>query len=100
MITIEITTLLELKESEILKERIQTLDMVSQYVGEYFTKDWVMKNVLKLSEEDMKNLEDKVEDEQNDLVNQQGMAAQQEIEKQAAQAPAAPEPEPEATPPA
>ena len=90
----------ELKESEILKERIQTLDMVSQYVGEYFTKDWVMKNVLKLSEEDMKNLEDKVEDEQNDLVNQQGMAAQQEIEKQAAQAPAAPESEPEATPPA
>ena len=90
----------ELKESEILKERIQTLDMVSQYVGEYFTKDWVMKNVLKLSEEDMKELEDKVEDDQEDLVNQQGMAAQQEIETQAAQPPAAPEPEPEAAPPA
>tara|TARA_B100000768_G_scaffold39913_1_gene38750 strand:- start:10608 stop:12224 length:1617 start_codon:yes stop_codon:yes gene_type:complete len=53
----------ELKESEILKERVQTLDMVSQYVGEYFTKDWVMKNVLKLSEEDIKDLEDKVDDE-------------------------------------
>jgi len=90
----------ELKESEILKERIQTLDMVSQYVGEYFTKDWVMKNVLKLSEEDMKELEDKVEDDQEDLVNQQGMAAQQEIERQAAQPPPAPEPEPEAAPPA
>ena len=37
--------------------------MVSQYVGEYFTKDWVMKNVLKLSEEDIKDLEDKVDDE-------------------------------------
>jgi len=90
----------ELKESEILKERIQTLDMVSQYVGEYFTKDWVMRNVLKLSEEDMKELEDKVEDDQEDLVNQQGMAAQQEIEAQAAQPPPAPEPEPEAAPPA
>ena len=90
----------ELKESEILKERIQTLDMVSQYVGEYFTKDWVMRNVLKLSEEDMKELEDKVEDDQEDLVNQQGMAAQQEIETQAAQPPPAPEPEPEAAPPA
>ena len=88
----------ELKESEILKERIQTLDMVSQYVGEYFTKDWVMRNVLKLSEEDMKELEDKVEDEQDDLDNQQGMAAQQEIETQAAQPSAAPEPE--AAPPA
>ena len=78
----------ELKESEILKERIQTLDMVSQYVGEYFTKDWVMKNVLRLSEEDMKDLEDKVED---DLDNEQ------EIETQTAQPPA--DPEPEATPP-
>ncbi|HAW04007.1 MAG TPA: hypothetical protein DCW83_04925 [Saprospirales bacterium] len=48
----------------------------------------------------MKELEDKVEDDQEDLVNQQGMAAQQEIERQAAQPPPAPEPEPEAAPPA
>ena len=53
----------ELKESELFKERIQTLDMINQYVGEYFTKDWVMKNILKLSEEDMKELEQKVDDE-------------------------------------
>ncbi len=91
----------ELKESEILKERIQTLDMVSQYVGEYFTKDWVMKNVLKLSEEDIKELEDKVEDDQEDLINQQSMAAQQEIENQAAQPSTPPEPEAQpSTPPA
>ena len=67
--------------------------MVSQYVGEYFTKDWVMKNVLKLSEEDMKELEDKVEDDQKDLINQQSMDAQQEIENQAAQPSTPPEPE-------
>ena len=53
----------ELKESELFKERIQTLDMINQYVGEYFTKDWVMKNILKLSEEDMKELEQEVDDE-------------------------------------
>ena len=74
----------ELKESEILKERVQTLDMVSQYVGEYFTKDWVMKNVLKLSEEDMKDLEDKVDEledknkEREDEAIQNHMSAQQQ----------------------
>ena len=53
----------ELKESELFKERIQTLDMVNQYVGDYFTKDWVMKNILKLSEEEMKSLDQDVDDE-------------------------------------
>ena len=49
----------ELKESEILRERIQTLDMVSQYVGPdgYFSKEWVMKNILHLSDDEAKNME-------------------------------------------
>ena len=53
----------ESKESEILKDRIQTLDMMQQYVGEYYTKEWVMRNVLKFSEEDMKEMEQDVDDE-------------------------------------
>ena len=52
----------ELKESDILKERVQTLDMLSQYVGEYFTKEWVMKTVLKLDAEEIKILSKDVED--------------------------------------
>ncbi len=32
----------ELKETEILKERLGTLDMVNPYVGDYFTKDWII----------------------------------------------------------
>ena len=59
----------ELKESELLKERIQTLDMIQPHVGEYFTKDWVMKNVLKLSEEDTKELDKEVDDENQDEVD-------------------------------
>ena len=60
----------ESKESEILKERIQTLDMMQQYVGEYYTKDWVMRNVLKFSEEDMKNMEQDVEDENKEKADE------------------------------
>ena len=81
----------ELKESEILKERIQTLDMVSQYVGEYFTKDWVMKNVLKLSEENMKELKDQVDEledknkeDEDEAIQNHMSAQQQQADQQAA----------------
>lgn len=46
----------ELKDAEILRERIQTLDQMSQYIGDYFTKDWVMKNVLMFSDEDIEQM--------------------------------------------
>jgi len=41
----------ELKDAELLRERIQTLDMMQQYVGEFFSKEWVMKNVLFFDED-------------------------------------------------
>jgi hypothetical protein len=53
----------ELKDAEILRERIQTLDMMQQYVGEYFSKDWVMKNVLMFDEETLDNMKTGIEDE-------------------------------------
>lgn len=53
----------ELKDSEILRERIATLDQISQYVGTYFTQEWVMRNVLQLSDDDIKELQKDVEKE-------------------------------------
>jgi hypothetical protein len=46
----------ELKESELLRERIQTLDQMSNYIGEFFSKEWVMKNVLMFSDDDIEQL--------------------------------------------
>jgi len=59
----------ELKDAELLRERLQTLDQVSQYVGDYFSKEWVMKNVLQFNDDDIKQVEkqsDEEEPEQND----------------------------------
>ena len=67
----------ELKESELLRERIGTLDGISQYVGEYFTKEWVLRNVLKISEEEMKKLNTDV-DVENDEKEKEAQAAQQD----------------------
>ncbi len=53
----------ELKDTELIRERMETMDQVQQYVGEYFSKEWVMRNVLRLSDEDMKNMKDQMSDE-------------------------------------
>jgi len=53
----------ELKDAEILTNRLQTLDQVTQYVGEYFSREWVMKNVMMMSDEDIDEMKKQVEAE-------------------------------------
>ena len=54
----------ELKDAELLRERLQTLDQVSQYVGDYFSKEWVMKNVLQFDDDDIKQVAQQSDEEQ------------------------------------
>ena len=54
----------ELKDAELLRERLQTLDQVSQYVGDYFSKEWVMKNVLMFNDDDIKQVAQQSDEEQ------------------------------------
>lgn len=53
----------ELRDLEIIRERIQMLDQLQQYVGEYFSKDWVYKKILHMDEEDVKQLKKQIKDE-------------------------------------
>jgi hypothetical protein len=46
----------ELKDAELLRDRLTTLDQASQYVGEYFSKEYIMKKILMLSDEDIKDI--------------------------------------------
>jgi hypothetical protein len=57
----------ELKDNEILLQRITMLQQLDPYVGRYYSSDWVRKNVLQQSEEDIKNMDKEM---QEDLVNQ------------------------------
>ena len=43
----------ELRDAELLRERLQTLDQISNYVGDYFSKEWIQKNVLHFTDEDI-----------------------------------------------
>jgi hypothetical protein len=55
----------ELKNAELLKERLDTMDRISTYVGEYFSREWVMKNVMMFSDEDIEKMRSEVEGENN-----------------------------------
>jgi hypothetical protein len=50
----------ELREAELMRERVQTLDQIQNYVGEYYSKEWIMKNVLMMSEEDVQTMQDQI----------------------------------------
>ena len=53
----------ELKEMEILRERIGIMNEITQYVGEYYSKEWVMRNVLRMSEDDIEDMKKEIEQE-------------------------------------
>lgn len=54
----------ELKDAELLNNRIMTLNNVTPYVGLYYSMAWVKKNVLHLTEEEIEEMDAEIEAEQ------------------------------------
>lgn len=74
----------DLKESEILAERIKMLSMVQPFIGQYFSTEYIKRNVLKQTEEDIQVLDkqmqvdrQRIQAEQMAAMMQQQAAAQQ-----------------------
>ena len=53
----------ELQEAEMLRDRLGSLDQMAQYIGQYFSKEWVMKNVLQFDDDDIKQMKKEIEAE-------------------------------------
>lgn len=60
----------ELKEQEVLTSRLQLLNTISPYVGMYYTKEWVQKNVLRMSDDEIKKLESEMQIDSADQMDQ------------------------------
>ena len=60
----------ELKEAEILRERMTTLEqmMSSQIVGKYYSHEWVRVHILKQTEEEIEQQNAQIQAEQNDPI--------------------------------
>ena len=53
----------ELKQNEILRERLEVLSSLDEYIGKYFSNEWVRKNVLRQSEDEIKEMDKQIKDE-------------------------------------
>ena len=54
----------ELKESEILRNRLEILADVDQHVGKYFSLAWIRKNVLQMTEEEIDKIDTEIGQEE------------------------------------
>ena len=53
----------ELRDAELLRERITMLDQMQNYVGEFFSKEYIYKNVLMFTDDKVENIKKQIEDE-------------------------------------
>jgi hypothetical protein len=53
----------ELKEAELLTNRITNLQLIDPYVGRYYSMEWVRKNVLHLTDEDIQEIDAQIQAE-------------------------------------
>ena len=69
----------DLKESEILSERLKMLSYVEPYIGRYFSTDYVRSKILRQTEEEMKIMDKSMEVDRQRIQQEQmaQMAAQQ-----------------------
>jgi len=50
----------ELKESEILNGRLSTLQQIDQFAGKYYSHEWIRKNVLQQTDEEIEEIDDQI----------------------------------------
>tara|TARA_B100000902_G_scaffold26230_2_gene31583 strand:+ start:284 stop:1804 length:1521 start_codon:yes stop_codon:yes gene_type:complete len=55
----------ELKEFEILRERLEMLQLVEEQIGQYYSREWVRRNILHQSDEDIHSIDDQIKKEKD-----------------------------------
>ena len=53
----------ELRDAELWQNRLQMLGLVDPYVGRYFSQEWVKKNILQLTDDDIKEMDKQIQKE-------------------------------------
>lgn len=53
----------ELKDAELMKERLTLLGQVDPYTGRYFSQSWIQRNVLRLTDDEIKEMQSEMDEE-------------------------------------
>ena len=61
----------ELKENEILREKVDMLNIIANYTGQFYSTKWVRKNILKQTDEDILEIDKEIQEEQAKAQEQQ-----------------------------
>ena len=56
----------ELRDAELLRERINLLTQVDPFVGRYYSADWVKRHILQLTKEQIEEMEKEIKKEDDD----------------------------------
>ena len=55
----------ELKEAEMMRERFEMLATVDEYAGKYISNEWIRKSILKMNDDDIKDMQDQIKKEKD-----------------------------------
>ena len=53
----------EMRDAELLRERVNTATMLDPFIGKYYSAAWVRKNVLQMTDEEIEQMEKEIEEE-------------------------------------
>jgi len=56
----------ELKDAELMRERLSLLGEIDPYTGRYFSQKWIQKNVLRLDDNSIKEMQDEIDKEKEE----------------------------------
>lgn len=57
---------LEREKVEIFKEKLEAYDSASNLIGELFSKEWMLRNILRFTDEEIESMKDSLEKEEQD----------------------------------
>lgn len=67
----------ELKEKEILREQLDGMAAIEPYIGRYYSKNWVRKHVLRMTDTDIEEMQKEMEEEAAEEAEQKALEMQQ-----------------------
>lgn len=73
----------ELRDAELWQNRLQMLGTIDPFVGRYFSQEWVKKNILQLTDDDIKDMQKQIDAEPPPQpMDANGMPIQQDDQQQ------------------
>jgi hypothetical protein len=59
------THFIELQETEMMKTRIEMLTSIDEFTGTYFSQEWVRKNILRQTDEEIQDIKKQIANEKD-----------------------------------